>query len=88
MTSDVDQITQFLQWGGVILLVSPGQIAVTTVVMFFYSWQLTLVVYLAFLPLVAVVRVFQRRLATAYGEVRTGSARCSPWSARAWSGRR
>ena len=33
VTSDVDQITQFLQWGGVILLVSAGQIVVTTVVM-------------------------------------------------------
>ena len=44
MTSDVDQITQFLQWGGVILLVSVGQIVVTTVVMVVYSWQLTLVV--------------------------------------------
>ena len=46
VTSDVDQITQFLQWGGVILLVvSVGQLVVTTVVMVVYSWQLTLVVY-------------------------------------------
>ena len=44
VTSDVDQITQFLQWGGVILLVSVGQLVVTTVVMAVYSWQLTLVV--------------------------------------------
>ena len=44
VTSDVDQITQFLQWGGVILLVSLGQLVVTTVVMLVYSWQLTLVV--------------------------------------------
>ena len=70
VTSDVDQITQFLQWGGVILFVSAGQIVVTTVVMAIYSWQLTLVVYLAFLPLVLAIRLFQRRLAGAYGEVR------------------
>jgi ATP-binding cassette subfamily B protein len=70
VTSDVDQITQFLQWGGVILLVSIGQIAVTTVVMLVYSWQLTLVVYAAFLPMVVFSRIFQRRLAVAYGEVR------------------
>ena len=44
VTSDIDQITQFLQWGGVMLLVSAGQIVVTTVVMAVYSWQLTLVV--------------------------------------------
>jgi ATP-binding cassette, subfamily B, bacterial len=71
VTSDIDQITQFLQWGGVILFVSAGQIAVTTIVMAVYSWQLTLVVYAAFLPLVIVVRLYQRRLAAAYNEVRT-----------------
>jgi ATP-binding cassette, subfamily B, bacterial len=70
VTSDVDQITQFLQWGGVILLISVGQVVVTTVVMAVYSWQLTLVVYAAFVPAVLVIRAFQRRLATAYGEVR------------------
>ncbi len=71
VTSDIDQITQFLQWGGVILVVSVGQIVVTTVVMAFYSWQLTLVVYAAFVPMVVIVRMFQRRLAEAYGEVRS-----------------
>ncbi len=71
VTSDVDQITQFLQWGGVILVVNAGQIVVTTAVMVFYSWQLALVVYAAFIPLSILVRRFQRRLAVAYGMVRT-----------------
>jgi ABC-type multidrug transport system fused ATPase/permease subunit len=70
VTSDVDAITQFIQWGGVILLVSAGQVLVTTIVMLVYSWQLTLVVYAAFLPLVLVIRAFQKRLAAAYGRVR------------------
>jgi ABC-type multidrug transport system fused ATPase/permease subunit len=70
VTSDVDQITQFIQWGGVILLISIGQIVVTTIVMAVYSWQLTLVVYAALAPLVVVIRFFQRRLARAYGIVR------------------
>ncbi len=70
VTSDVDQITQFLQWGGVILLVNLGQLAVTTVVMLAYSWQLTLVVFAAFVPAVLVIRLLQRRLAAAYGVVR------------------
>ncbi|MDT5036437.1 MAG: ATP-binding cassette, subfamily bacterial [Micromonosporaceae bacterium] len=70
VTTDVDQISQFLQWGGVILLVSFGQLTVTTLVMAFYSWQLTLVVYAAFLPVVFVIRYFQRRLTAAYGTVR------------------
>jgi ATP-binding cassette subfamily B protein len=70
VTSDVDQISQFLQWGGVILLVSVGQLTITTVVMAVYSWQLTLVVFAAFAPVVFVIRFFQRRLSVAYGVVR------------------
>jgi ATP-binding cassette subfamily B protein len=70
VTGDVDQISQFLQWGGVILLVSFGQLTVTTIVMAVYSWQLTLVVYAAFAPAVLIIRFFQRRLNAAYGKVR------------------
>ncbi|WFE31257.1 ABC transporter ATP-binding protein [Micromonospora sp. WMMD975] len=70
VTSDVDQITQFLQWGGVILLVNLGQLVVTTAVMLAYSWQLTLVVLVAFAPAVLIIRQLQRRLAAAYGLVR------------------
>ncbi|MBO4140597.1 ABC transporter ATP-binding protein [Micromonospora tulbaghiae] len=70
VTSDVDQITQFLQWGGVILIVNLGQLLVTTAVMLAYSWQLTLVVLVAFAPAVLVIRRLQRRLAGAYGLVR------------------
>ncbi|HEX2770799.1 MAG TPA: ABC transporter ATP-binding protein, partial [Micromonosporaceae bacterium] len=70
VTSDVDQVSQFLQWGGVILLISVGQVIVTSIVMAIYSWQLTLVVFAAFLPAVLVIRAFQKRLAVAYGQVR------------------
>jgi ATP-binding cassette, subfamily B, bacterial len=70
VTADVDQISQFLQFGGVQLLLSSGQLVVATAVMLVYSWQLTLVVFVAFLPSVAVVRLFQRRLAAVYRVVR------------------
>ncbi len=70
VTSDVDQITQFLQSGGVILLISIGQVAVTTVVMAVYSWQLTLIVIAAFLPSLTVIRLFQKPLAVAWRTVR------------------
>lgn len=70
VTSDVDSITQFIQWGGVILMVNGGQLVVTTIVMAFYSWQLTLVVLAAFLPAVIVIRAFQKRLSGAYAENR------------------
>jgi ABC-type multidrug transport system fused ATPase/permease subunit len=70
VTGDVDQITQFLQTGGVMLLMSSGQLVVTTIVMFVYSWQLSLVVFAAFLPAAIVIRLFQRRLASVYRTVR------------------
>ncbi len=70
VTSDVDTITHFIQWGGVILLISGGQLVVTTIVMSIYSWQLTLVVLTAFLPAVVVIKVFQKQLANAYAESR------------------
>jgi ABC-type multidrug transport system fused ATPase/permease subunit len=71
VTGDVDQMSQFLQYGGVTLLVSVGQLTITTIVMALYSWQLTLVVYAAFAPVVFIIRFFQRRLTVAYGTVRT-----------------
>jgi ABC-type multidrug transport system fused ATPase/permease subunit len=70
VTGDVDQITQFLQTGGVMLLLTSGQLVVTTIVMLFYSWQLTLVVFAAFLPAAIIIRLFQRRLAQVYRVVR------------------
>jgi ABC-type multidrug transport system fused ATPase/permease subunit len=70
VTSDVDQVSQFLIFGGIIAVVSVGQIAIATVVMAVYSWQLTLVVWLCFLPLFLSLRFFQRRLSAAYGVVR------------------
>jgi ABC-type multidrug transport system fused ATPase/permease subunit len=70
VTSDIDVITQFLQFGGVILLVSFGQLSVALVVMAVYSWQLTLVVLGAFIPAAVLIRIFQRKLAAAYGAVR------------------
>jgi len=74
VTGDVDQISAFLQWNGVVLLICVGQTMVTTAVMAAYSWRLTLVVILAFLPAVFVVRACQRRLLGAYGAVRQKAA--------------
>jgi ATP-binding cassette, subfamily B, bacterial len=70
VTSDVDQLSVFMQWGGVLGLVSVGQLVVATVVMAFYSWQLTLLVLACFVPLAIAVRWFAKRLAAAYGVVR------------------
>jgi len=70
VTSDVDQLSIFMQWGGILGVLSLGQLVVASVIMAVYSWQLTLLVYLCFIPMIASMRFFQRRLATTYGQVR------------------
>lgn len=70
VTSDVDTISLFVQWGGIMLLVSVLQIGVATILMAVYSWQLTLVVWACFVPLFLVLRPAQRRVNDAYTAVR------------------
>lgn len=70
VTSDVDTITTFIQDGGLTLFVSVAQMFLATAVMATYSWQLTLLVWICFLPLFATMRLLQRRTGERYGAVR------------------
>ncbi|HEX5493172.1 MAG TPA: ABC transporter ATP-binding protein, partial [Mycobacteriales bacterium] len=70
VTSDVDQLSRFMQWGGILMLVSVGQLLLATVLMALYSWQLTVLVWVCFVPMALALRHFQRRLGAAYGQVR------------------
>jgi ATP-binding cassette, subfamily B, bacterial len=70
VTSDVDTLSQFVQWGGLLLVVSVGQLLVATVIMAVYSWQLTVLVWACFLPLFLLLRHFQRLVSAAYTTVR------------------
>ncbi len=70
VTTDVDTISQFVQWGGILMIVSLGQVLVATVIMAVYSWQLTLLVWVCFLPLFFALRFFQRIVSAAYSTVR------------------
>lgn len=70
VTSDVDQVSQFLVFGGLLLIVSCCQVIIATIVMLVYSWQLAIVVWVCFAPLFASIRYFQRKLSEAYGVVR------------------
>jgi ATP-binding cassette, subfamily B, bacterial len=70
VTSDVDEISRFMQWAGLNLITASGQLLVATAVMAFYSWRLTLVVLVTFVPFVLLARWFQRRLTGAYMIVR------------------
>lgn len=70
VTNDVDQISTFMQWGGLMIIVAFGQLFVASVLMFVFSWQLTLLVWVCFIPLMIALPRFQRWLSTAYTTVR------------------
>jgi len=70
VTSDIDQVSQFLQFTGIQIVVSLGQIVVATIIMAYYSWQLTIVVLVCFLPLAISLKWFAQRLSDAYDTVR------------------
>ncbi|GAA1670247.1 ABC transporter ATP-binding protein [Glycomyces endophyticus] len=70
VTTDIDQISQFLQQGGMVLVTSTAQIIVATVVMVFYSWQLAIAVWIVFIPVTWMIKWLQKHLASAYTSVR------------------
>ncbi|MFO8109358.1 MAG: ABC transporter ATP-binding protein, partial [Thermoplasmata archaeon] len=70
VTSDIDQISRFIQWGGVILIVRGGQALLALAAMAAYSWQLTLVVLVVVGPMVPLIAWFQGVLSRAFDTVR------------------
>lgn len=71
VTSDVDTISMFVQWGGIMLLTSFLQLVAATFVMFWYSWQLTLLVWVTFIPFVVALQPFQKAVNRGFTAVRT-----------------
>jgi putative ABC transport system ATP-binding protein len=71
VTSDIETLARFVQWGAISWLVNGTLIVGTFIVMFVYSWQLTLVTMIAYLPVLPIFRSFQRRQLAAYDEERT-----------------
>ncbi len=70
VTSDVDTISLFVQWGGIMLLVSTLQILVATALMAYYSWQLTVLVWACFGPLLVQLPRLQGRVNARFTAVR------------------
>jgi putative ABC transport system ATP-binding protein len=70
VTSDVDTISNFVQFGGLMLILSSLQLVVATVLMLVYSPLLTAVVWGCFLPVFLIGKPMQRAVSAAYGLVR------------------
>jgi putative ABC transport system ATP-binding protein len=71
VTSDIETLARFVQWGMISWLVNGTLIVGTLVVMFVYSWQLTVLTLVAYIPVLPLFRAFQRRQLEAYDEERT-----------------
>lgn len=70
VTSDVQEIQQFLQWGGINLLLGVLRIGLVMAVMIAYRWELALVVVVITAGYGVALRWFQQLLAQAYDQVR------------------
>lgn len=71
VTSDVETLARFTQWGLISWITDTAIIVGTLVVMVVYSWQLTLLVVAIHLPLIPFLRWVQGRQFVAYGLVRS-----------------
>lgn len=74
VTSDIETLARFAQWGAIAWVVNSILIAGVVAVMLAYSWQLTIVVLAAYVPVVPLFRVMQRRQLAAYDRTRTETA--------------
>ncbi len=70
MTSDVETLSQFFNWGGIAWIVNGMVIVAVVITMFVFNWKLALIALLASAPLPFLLRVLQVRLAAAYDVVR------------------
>jgi putative ABC transport system ATP-binding protein len=70
VTSDVETIQEFMEWGGVGLLLGTTQVTLALIVMLIYEWRLALVIAAGTVIYAGVFLSFQRILQRAHDRVR------------------
>jgi putative ABC transport system ATP-binding protein len=70
VTSDITTLQEFMEWGGVGMIIATSQVLLATAVMMFYEWRLALVTLVGVLIYLLMMRWFQRILARNYDAVR------------------
>jgi len=70
VTSDIETLAQFFQWGGLAWLLNGPLMLLVGGVMLAYDWVLALVAFALAAPLVVVLRLVQRKLVVAYERAR------------------
>lgn len=70
VTSDITTLQEFMEWGGVGMIIASSQVLLATAVMMFYEWRLALIALVAVLIYLFMMRWFQRILSRNYDAVR------------------
>ncbi|HJS71423.1 MAG TPA: ABC transporter ATP-binding protein [Acidimicrobiia bacterium] len=70
VTSDITTLQEFMEWGGVGMIIASSQVLLATGVMMFYEWRLALIALGGVLIYLVMMRWFQRILARNYDAVR------------------
>ncbi|HSJ27346.1 MAG TPA: ABC transporter ATP-binding protein [Acidimicrobiia bacterium] len=70
VTSDIYRIQDFMEWGGMGMLIGVSQVLLAVAAMLFYRWQLALLVVIGVTVYGAALLVFQRVLGRAHDRVR------------------
>jgi len=70
VTSDVTTLQEFMEWGGVGLVIAGSQVILALGVMVFYEWRLALVALVGVILYLFLMRWFQKVLAHNYDTVR------------------
>jgi len=71
ITSDIESLAQFMEWGAVAWIVDSVLIIATFLLMAVYDWRLALVTLVCFAPLPLLLPTLQRRQLAAQDQVRT-----------------
>jgi ATP-binding cassette, subfamily B, bacterial len=71
VTSDITTMQEFMEWGGVGLVIATSQVLLASVAMMFYDWRLATIAIVGVVIYLTMMRWFQRVLARNYDMVRT-----------------
>lgn len=70
VTSDITTLQEFMEWGGVGMVIASSQVILAMSVMLFYEWRLALISFVGVVIYLVMMRWFQKILARNYDEVR------------------
>lgn len=70
VTSDITTLQEFMEWGGVGMIIAASQVLLATAVMMIYQWRLAIIAVVGVVIYLLIMRWFQRILARNYDEVR------------------